>query len=159
MININIGTLIYRPIQQVFDFVSKPENDFQWQYGTLGSSKLSEGISNTGTLFRSIANLMGHRVLSTFEVTEFESNKKYGFKSLSGPLQSNTTYTFEIANSSTKINISTQAYVVNFFQVADGILEKKMKKQFKENLAMLKDLLEANQVLPTTDTMHLSMEV
>jgi hypothetical protein len=159
MINLNISTLIYRPIHQVFDFVSKPENDFQWQYGTLASASLSDGINNIGTFFRSVGHLMGHRVLSTFEVTEYEPNKKYGFKSLSGPLQSYTEYTFEIANSSTKINISTQANVVNFFQVAEGILEKKMKKQIKENLAMLKGLLEANQVLPISRINHLPVEV
>jgi hypothetical protein len=90
--------------------------------------------------------LMGRRVQSTFEVTEYELNRKYGFKSLSGPLHSQTSYTFEVANGSTKINVSTQAMVVNFFQMNEGILEKKIKKQLKENLAMLKDILEAKQI-------------
>ena len=135
--------MIYRPVRQVFDFMSAPENDFQWQYGTLAAARVSEGASAIGTFFRSIGHLMGRRVESTFEVTEYEPNKKYGFKSLSGPFHSQTSYTFEIANGSTKINISTQANVFNFFQVDEGILEKKMKKQLKEDLAMLKDLLEA----------------
>jgi uncharacterized membrane protein len=91
---------------------------------------------------------MGRRIESTFEVTEYEPNKKYGFKSLSGPLHSQTSYTFELANGSTKINISTQANVVNFFQMDERILEKKIKKQLKENLTLLKDLLEAKQILP-----------
>ena len=144
MINLNISTLIYRPIKQVFDFVSKSENDFEWQYGTLATASLSEGVGgNIGTFFRSVDHLMGRRVLSTFEVTEYEPNKKYGLKSLSGPLHSQTSYTFEIANGSTKINVSTQADVVNFFEMDEGVLEKGMKKQIKENLAMLKGILEA----------------
>jgi hypothetical protein len=57
---------------------------------------------------------------------------------------------FEIANGSTKVNISTQANVVNFFQMDERIVEKKLKKQLKENLAMLKDLLETKQVLPAS---------
>jgi uncharacterized membrane protein len=146
MINLNISTMIYRPVKQIFDFVSTPENDFQWQYGTLASTRLTEGVGNIGTFFRSIGHLMGHRVESTFEVTEYEPNKKYGFKSLSGPLHSQTTYTFEIANGSARINIAMQANVVNFFQVNENILEKKMKKQVKENLAMLKEILEAKRV-------------
>ena len=147
MINLNISTMIYRPIKQVFNFMSTPENDFQWQYGTLASARLSEDISKIGTSFRSIGHLMGRRVESTFEVTEYELNRKYGFRSLSGPLQSQTSYTFEIASGSTKITVSTQANVVNFFQVGEGILEKKMKKQLKENLVMLKNILEAKQIL------------
>jgi hypothetical protein len=156
MINLNISTMIYRPIKQIFDFVSTPENDFQWQYGTLESARLSEGVSNIGTFFRSIGHLMGHRVLSTFEVTEYEPNKKYGFKSLSGPLHSQTSYTFEIANDSTKINISTQVNMVNLLQLNEGILEKKMKKQLKENLGLLKDILEARHILPASETNSLA---
>jgi uncharacterized membrane protein len=139
--------MIYRPIKQVFDFVSTPENDFQWQYGTLTSARLSEGSSYIGALFRSVGHLMGHRVESTFEVTEYIPNKNYGFKSLSGPLHLQTSYIFEIASGSTKVTISTQANPVNLFQVGEGILERKMKKQLKEDLAMLKEILEAKQIL------------
>ena len=144
--------MINRPVRQVFDFMSTPENDFQWQYGTLASARISEGISNIGTFFRSIGHWMGRRNLSTFEVTEYEMNKKYGFKSLSGPLNSHTSYTFEIANGNTKIIISTQANAANFLQMDEDILEKKMKKQLKENIAMLKDILEVKQNLPNAET-------
>jgi polyketide cyclase/dehydrase/lipid transport protein len=156
LINLNMSTMIYRPISQIFDFMSTPENDFQWQYGTLASARISEGVSKIGTSFRSIGHLMGHRVQSTFEVTEYEMNKKYSFKSLSGPLQSHTSYTFEIDKGSTQINISIQVNVINFFQVNQGVLEKKMKKQLKENLAMLKNLLEATRILPALETKSLA---
>jgi hypothetical protein len=143
MININLFTLISRPVGEVFDFMSKPENDFQWQYGTLDSSAHAAGLSLAGTFFQTISHLMGRRNISTFEVTEYEPNTKFGFRSVSGPLQSYTSYTFERINGVTKINLSTQANVVNFFQMDEGKLEKTMKKQGRENLAILKDLLEA----------------
>jgi uncharacterized membrane protein len=146
MISLDISTIIDRPVRQVFDFVSAPENDFQWQYGTLATARLSEGASKTGTFFRSIGHLMGRRVLGTFEVTEYEPNRKYGFKSLSGPLHSQTSYIFEMAAGSTKLHISTRAQVVNFFQMDERILAKRMKQQLKENLALLKELLEAERM-------------
>ena len=147
MINLTISTIIYRPVRQVFEYVSAAENDFQWQYGTVATARLSEGASAVGSFFRSIGNLMGRRVVSTYEVTEFEPDKKYGFTSRSGPLQSQTSYTFERTNGSTKVTVSLQANVVNFFQVNEGALSKGMKVQFRENLAMLKNLLEENQIL------------
>ena len=156
MIHLEMSTMIYRPIQQVFDFVSTPENDFQWQYGTLASARLSEGVSKKGTAFRSIGHLMGHRVQGTFEVIEYEQNSEYGFKSLSGPLHSQTSYTFEMADGGTRITISTRANVVNFFQMDERILGKKIKKQLKENLTMLKDLLEAKQILPLPEAVSLA---
>jgi hypothetical protein len=142
VINILSSTHIYQPIKRVFEFISNPENDFQWQYGTLASIRTSEIISALGACFQTTGNFMGHRIQSSFQVTEYESNKKYGFKSLSGPLQSFTTYTFALASGYTQVNLVTQANVVNFVELNENVLEKKLKKQFKENLAMLKNILE-----------------
>ncbi|HQX18036.1 MAG TPA: hypothetical protein PLA27_16580, partial [Anaerolineales bacterium] len=61
MINLTLNTKIYRPIKQVFDFVSEPENDFQWQYGTLASTRLSDRVSALGSFFQSVGHLMGRR--------------------------------------------------------------------------------------------------
>ena len=147
MINLDSSTVICQPVRQVFDFVSTPENDVGWRYGTFAAATLTEGITAKGTFFRSIGHWMGRRNLSTFEVTEYKPDQKYGFKSLSGPLSSQTSYTLRVEhNGCTKIEISIQADVVNFFQMDEGILERRMKQQLKEDLTMLKDLLEANLI-------------
>jgi len=90
---------------------------------------------------------MGRRNMSTFEVTEYEPNKKYSFRSLSGPLHSQTSYSFETFKSCTKINISMQANVIDFFQMDESLVERYLKRQLKENLAMLKGLLETKRTL------------
>lgn len=143
MIEIKSSTFIYKPIQRVFEFISSPENDFQWQYGTLTSKRITEGDAKVGGSFQSVGHFLGHRAQSTYEVTEFDPNKKYVFKSLSGPLQSFTTYTFNIAKGSTQVDLSIQANAINQMDLNENVLEKKMKKQIKENLAMLKNILEA----------------
>ena len=143
MIHIISSTFISQPIKRVFEFICTPENDFQWQYGTLASNQVSEGVIRVGTCFRSDGHWMGHRTQSTFEVIEYEPNNRYGFKSLSGPLQSITSYTFDIERRYTQVKLSTQANVVNMIELNENVLEKKMKRQIKENLAMLKQILEA----------------
>jgi uncharacterized protein YndB with AHSA1/START domain len=143
VIHIISNTLIYQPIKRVFDFISAPENDFQWQYGTLASTRLSGIAAGLGARFQSVANFMGHRIQGTFEVTEYEPNSKYGFKSLSGPLQSFTSFALDIAKGCTRVKLTTQANIVNLIELSENVLEKKMKRQFKENLAMLKSILEA----------------
>ena len=156
MINFNMSTQIYRSVKQVFSFVTAPENDLHWQYGTFASARISQGIIDTGIFFRTIGHLMGRRNLSTFEVTEFEPNKKYGFKSISGPLDSRTTYTFERADGGTKINISIQANSRDFVPMEEGILEETMKEHLKENLGKLKDLLEARRIQLPSETVSLT---
>ena len=142
MIQIISNTQIYRPIKRVFDFISTPENDFQWQYGTLASTRMPESKAGLGGCFQSTGLIMGHRYQGTFEVTEFEPNSRYGFKSLSGPLQSFTSYALDIVRGSTEVKLCMQANVVHWMTSNENVLEKKMKKQLKENLAMLKTILE-----------------
>jgi len=146
IISFDLHTHIYRPLKQVFSFVATPENDFQWQYGTLASTQISKGEIGIGSLFRAVGHFMGQRIESVYEVTEFEPNKRYGFKSRSGPMDSDTLYTFEVTNGSTKINISTRVRSGDLFKPGDIAVEKKVKKQYRENLALLKGILEADRV-------------
>lgn len=141
MIQFDLSTHIYRPLNQVFAFVVIPENDFQWQYGTLASSKLSHGEVGTGTRFRAVGHLMGRRVETVYEVIVFELNKRYGFKSVSGPLASCILYTFEMAGGGTKISLTTERNPKDVFHPGDI---KKLKKEYKDNLAMLKNVLEGH---------------
>jgi hypothetical protein len=149
MISIDLNTHIYRPLNQVFTFVATPENDFQWQYGTLASTQISKGETQVGTLFRAVGHLMGRRIETTYEVTAFEPNKRYGFKSISGPVDLYTLYTFEMTESGTKINLSMGANPRDLFRLNDANVIKQFKKQYKENLAMLKSVLEAHQIVRT----------
>ena len=146
MIRFEINTHIYRPLKQVFHFVTTPENDFQWQYDTLTCARLTEGEMGLGTLFRAVGHFMGQRVESVFEVTGFELNKIYGYKSLSGPTVSDTLYTFEIAGGKTEIGMSVHVHPGDLLASSVHMAEKKLKKQYRENMALLKELLEASQV-------------
>ncbi len=146
MIDLSLNERIHRPLWQVFGFVSTPENDFQWQYGTLGSVQISKGDMGVGTIFRTTGHFMGRRIESTYEVTEFEPYRQYGFKSLSGPMQSHTIFTFEMAEGITKVHFAIQLNAGDLFQTEGGIVEKQARKESKENLALLKEILEASQV-------------
>ena len=143
MINVTASIVIYRPLAQVFDFVSAPANDFEWQYGTLASGQISKGQAGLGASFRTIGHLMGQRMHRTFEITEYEVDSKFGFRSLSGPLESHTTYKLKRAAGSTRIDVATQAVAVNSLQIRESDLKKHMQRQLREDLALLKTLLES----------------
>jgi hypothetical protein len=146
MIQFDLTTQIYRPLIQVFTFVATPENDFQWQYGTLASVQISRGEVGRGTLFRVVGHLLGRRIETMYEVTVFDPNKSYGFKSVSGPVDTYTLYTFGVAEGGTKIDLSTETNPRDFLELNGAIVVKKLKKQYKENLAILKNVLEANRI-------------
>ncbi len=146
MISVDLSIHIYRPLKQVFTFVATPENDFQWQYGTLASAQISKGEIGIGTLFHTTEYFMGKRIEIIYEVKEFEPDKRYGFESQSGPVDSRSLYSFEITDAGTKINLSNETNPRDLFKMNDPSVEKKFRKQYKENLAMLKSVLETHRI-------------
>ena len=149
MIKIASSIDIYRPARMVFDFISSASNDFEWQYGTLASGPTSTEARRAGGTFQTIGHLMGRRMQGTFEVTHYDANRQYGFKSLSGPLHLNTLYTLEMESGRTRLNVTTQASPANVMETNERVMEKFMQKQLREDLAMLKSILEARSSLPT----------
>jgi len=147
MISIKLNTLILRPVRDVFDFVTAPENNSQWQYGSLISVKTSAGDMRIGTVFSGFGHFMGRRIQSDFEVTEFETDKSYGFETISGPIQLQTSYSFEAASHGTNVMISSLINPGGFFKLLDPIVARATKKQFLENLSTLKEILETREII------------
>lgn len=151
MIKFDLDISIYRPLQEVFAFVATPENDFHWQYGTLMSAQISDGEIRLGTLFRAVGHFMGRRIENVYEITEFEPNKEYGFRSRSGALDLHTLYTFDVIKGTTKMSVFAQFDPVRALIVNDAATEKSIKKQYRENLALLKNILETSQGVKQSD--------
>ena len=103
---------------------------------TVAASRLS---------FEASAILMGRRNLGTFEVTEYQPNKKYGFKSLTGPVHSETSYSLENMNGWTQIQISICVSVPNFFQITDSLVELTLERQLEQDISRLKEILRKKQ--------------
>lgn len=147
MISINLNTLILQSIWDVFDFIANPENNPQWQYGSLISVKTSAGDMQVGTVFSSFGHFMGQRIQSNFEVTEFKANKSYGFETISGPIQLQTSYSFEAVENGTNLTVSSMINPGGFFKLVDPIVTRVAKKQFKDNLTRLKEILETKEII------------
>ena len=147
MISINLNTLILRPVWEVFDFITAPENNSYWQYGSLVSVQIPTGSMQVGTVFSSFGHFMGRRIQSDLQVIEFETNKCYGFETISGPIQLQTSYSFEAVDHGTTVIVSSLINPGGFFKLVDPIVARAVKKQFKENLTTLKELLEVREII------------
>jgi hypothetical protein len=142
MIKFDLDVDIYRSLHDVFAYVVTPENDFHWRYGTLMSAQISDGKIGRSTLIRTIGHFMGRRMESVYEVTEFQQNQKYGFRSKPGSLDLYTLYTFEIINGRTRMGVFVEMDPGDLLIAADSTTENSIKNQYRENLALLKDILE-----------------
>ncbi len=142
MINIDLGTLIDKPIHDVFIFVSNPNNMAKWNSAVVSLEQITPGPVGVGTTFKSVGELMGQRMEGQMQVVAYEPDSKCGFQVNAGPMQVVMTITFKTVGTGTKINLNAQGNPAGVFKLAEGMMAGRVRTMMEENLARLKTALE-----------------
>ncbi len=143
MVKIEVNEVINRPVEDVFAFVSNPENDPQWQSETTETEITSQGPIGVGTTYLDVGHFLGRRIESIYEFTEYEANRQFSLKTTSGPIPIEATITCESVENGTKVNFSARGEVGGFFKVAEPLVSRMAQRTWTANYANLKDLLES----------------
>ena len=146
MVTFEKSIFINRPQQEVFDFVSNPANDAQWQGSTEAAEWTSEGPPGVGSTKRSVIRFLGRKIDPTIEATIWDPPQQYGFKSVSGPVPFEVTVKLESQENGTQLTVTWQGEIGGFFKIAEGLVGKQVEKQFGTDQDALKLLLEEGQV-------------
>jgi uncharacterized protein YndB with AHSA1/START domain len=133
---------INAPIEKVFAYVTDFRKNAEWQDGVIESTQSPDGPTQMGTKFKTVRTFLGQKLEASGEVTEFEANKKFAFKSTSGPIQFSMVQTFESIPGGTKLSMLVEMEAGGFFKLAEGAMAGNMKKTFEEQAGKLKALLE-----------------
>ncbi len=80
MATFTVTTLINRPLQEVFDFMTDPANFAQWQNGTKSAKWASEGSVSVGSKFNSVGEMMGREMKMDLEVTQWDPPHVWGIR-------------------------------------------------------------------------------
>ena len=144
MVKIVISTMINRPVEEVFAFVSNPENFPKWISSSREVKITSVRPIGIGTTFRPVVTFLGRRIEGESEVTEYEPNRRYVEKTISGPIPVENSITFERVEGGTLVSFTSVAEPGGFFKLAEPLLVSLVKRQFQADFANLKDLMEAH---------------
>ena len=142
MIKQDFSQEINAPVEKVFAYVTDFHKFTEWQDGIIEATPIPDGPTRLGTQFKTIRTMLGQKLEATGEVTEFEPNRKFAFKSTSGPIQFHLRQTYESISGGTKINIHIEVEAGGFFKLAEGALAGNMKKMMESQVMKLKDILE-----------------
>ncbi len=143
MVSLEKSVIINRPVADVFAFVMNPANEPLINPSTLVYEQLNEGPIGVGSTIRIVNSFLGRQVESTFEVAEYELNRKRVMKSLSGPYPYEVANLFEAVDDGTRFTAKFQADIGGFFRLAEPIVNRMVDRQSDAVMANLKDLLEA----------------
>ena len=146
MIKTSVSVRINRSQKEVFDYVSDPANDSQWQGGTELSRWTSEGPPGVGSTQQSVIKFLGRKIESTLEVTDWDPPNTNGFKVTKGPIPFEGVVRFvPSGENATEVTIDIEAEPGGFFKLAEGLVGKQLEKQLDTDFNALKLFLEAEE--------------
>jgi len=143
MAKLEISITINRPIEEVFAFMSDPENQLLWRSGLVEIEQTSEGPIGMGTTYREVMQFLGRRIENTGEIAEYELNKRNTVKTTSGPVPMEITSTFQPVEGGTEVTYGIDAELSGFFRLAEPLVVRMGKRQMEMELVNLKELMEA----------------
>jgi uncharacterized membrane protein len=143
MIRFEFTEVVNRPAEEVFAYLTDVERLPEWQSMVSESRQDSPGPMGAGTRVADVRNFLGRRIETVAEVTAYESPTRFDVRSVSGPIPFQISHTLEPREASTIVKVEAQGEPGGFFKLAEPLVSRQAERQFKNDFATLKDLLEA----------------
>ena len=140
MIHFEFSVDVGRPPSEVFDYITDADRLPEWQSSAVEAQW--QGEKAQGARIREVRKFLGRRMESELEVTEYEPDRRFALKTLSGPVPFSVTQMLEPRDGGTKITFVGEGEPGRFFRVAEPIVARVAERQFKGDYETLKDILE-----------------
>ncbi len=144
MVRITDSTIIYRPVEEVWRFVSDPSNTPQWYQGTLEVKRISEGPLVVGTTFEAVAHYRGRSLVLGSRCTVLNQNNEVAWEFISGPTKgSKDTWRMEpMDEKSTRLTRVFDLSVSGSWRVIQPIIVRGTKRAHEAEIHNVKRILE-----------------
>lgn len=134
-------TMIRRPAEAVFAYVSKLENLPEWQPSTVDVRANGNGV-RVGTKAKVHFHFAGRNWASDLEVSEYEAGRRIGYRANS-PVPGHYVIALDPEGEATAVRTSFTMEAGGFFRLAEPLLKGSLRRDMEADLANLKDILEA----------------
>lgn len=146
MIEFSIETHIDRPVGEVFAYATDPDRLATWQSNTISSVRQDDGPLRVGSRLREVHRAPGGKqVESVVEVSEFDPDRIFALRVVEGtPVHARLT--FEPTERGTLLRFGGHGQLSGAMRLAQPMLQRVLKRQFAEQCATLKRVLETPPV-------------
>jgi len=102
--------VIERPAAEVFAFVADAENDAAWRPAVLDIARVAGDRAGPGARYRQgVKGPGGRRVDADIETTEFEPDRRVGFRTTAGPVRPEGRYELVAEGGATRVRLALEA--------------------------------------------------
>jgi uncharacterized membrane protein len=135
---------INRPVEEIFTYDSDPQTLPEWSGVVKEVRREAQGTLREGDRYTSVAKFLGRRFETRLEVTAHAPPRRQSARSTSGPFPQEYTYILEeAAGGGTRLTLVAVGEPSGFFRLVGPLLQRAGSRQFRADLATLRDLLEA----------------
>ncbi len=142
MVRAKESIFVERPIEEVFAYLTDLDRVPEWQTNVL-FLQLQSGSLRTGAKLVELRKLLGRKVESVVEVTEYEPPHRYTIKVQSGPIPFEISNVLSESDAGTRIDAVVEGEPGRFFGLVEWRVVKAVERELWNSLATLKDILEA----------------
>jgi uncharacterized protein YndB with AHSA1/START domain len=146
MAKFEINLVINRPIDEVFAFISNPENLPRWRASILEVQKDSSEPLGVGSVVRGRFTFLGRPFDGNLEIIAREPHRSYTTRMTEGPFPLEARYTLEPVEGGTRLTLAIQGEPGGFFKLAEPLVVSMAKRSYEADLHNLKEMLEAQAV-------------
>ena len=137
---------IERSPEEVFAFVTTPENDRLWVSTAVERHREPQGPIGVGSRIRAVDRFLGRRIESVFEITEHEPNIRSSIR-LEGPIAARGSYLLEPLEGRTLFRwvLEADAGLGGLYlgRITDPLVTFLFRRRLRFDLRRLKNVLEA----------------
>ncbi len=134
---------IDRPLGEVFAYLAQFENVPQWNHAIRETRMTSRGPVGVGA--RYVQNrTLPTRGEETFEITEYEPDRKLSIRGTFGPFPGRIAYELEPMNDGTRLTNAVALEPSGLLSVFAPLATSRIKAEVAANLATLKRRLESS---------------
>ena len=131
--------------EQVWSFITVPENGPRWQEAAVWTRRTSGGPIGTGSSMDHLGKWLGMRVRTVAVVTLFEPPRRYGYDIISrfsrGP--SRMRYELAPAPGGSELALSNEAQLPAWVKPFGLLLERNVQGMFERDVQRLKAVIES----------------
>lgn len=136
----NTVTVMRAPVD-VFAFLARFENIPQWNYAISRTWQVSDGPVGVGSTYRQERTVPSHAEES-FEVTEFDPDRRLAIEGTLGPFAARLTYRLEPIGDATLVTNDVDLSPTGLTRLVAPLAANRIKSSVAANLNVLKELLE-----------------
>jgi uncharacterized membrane protein len=143
------NTYIARSPEEVYEYLSRPENLPLWDASILQVEQLDPGPLARGTRWRGTTKVMGRRFDWTTEITDAEPPNRMGSRSIEGKLTFEVVYVLEPEGPGTRLFYRVEAASGlggAFGRFADPLVQSAQARSVRASLERLAGLLGSSAV-------------